>query len=143
MEGVVETRAFLTAAESGDAKLVMDMIVGGVHVDSGSPETGRTAQHNAAALGHKAVVSVLLRHGASTDEEDYLGRTPLEQASFNGHTQVVDMLLRAGADTRPVSTDMSPLHRAASRGHEDSVQLLLDAGLRVNAKSAVSYLKRQ
>eukprot|EP00899_Mesostigma_viride_P021374 jgi/Mesvir1/29238/Mv11419-RA.1 len=141
MEVADEMTAFRNAAERGDAELVKKMIADGADVNSRSEKTLRTALHGAAALGHKAVVAVLLRHGAFTDEKDKYGRTALDHSALKGHVEIVDMLIKAGASTEEKDKDgCTLLHWAATGGHKETVQRLLEAGLPINAKATVRYL---
>eukprot|EP00955_Chlamydomonas_euryale_P027189 286674-Chlamydomonas_euryale.AAC.4 len=57
---------------------------------------GVTALHVAAAGGHHACASLLLRCGAPPDDEDALGRTPLLLAAGVGSGVTVAMLLKHG-----------------------------------------------
>ncbi len=56
------------------------------------------ALHVAAALGHTAVASVLVDHGADVDILDSNGMTPLMWAAQEGHLAMVKLLIEAGAD---------------------------------------------
>ena len=48
-------------------------------------------------MGHKEVVELLLRKGASIDLGMNNGTTPLYIASKCGHREVVDLLIKNGA----------------------------------------------
>ncbi|ETI32872.1 hypothetical protein F443_20395 [Phytophthora nicotianae P1569] len=59
---------------------------------------GRTALHWAALSGSDEVLSLLLRNGASVDQQDTLdGLTALHYAAFYGHIKSTRLLVGAGA----------------------------------------------
>lgn len=91
--------------------------------------------HQAAALGHLALVRCLLRHGATLDTAIGSGQTALHLATLSGRGAVVDLLLRAGADPAcHTAAGLTPLHWAAMRGDERCARLLLAAGAPAEAR---------
>lgn len=74
----------------------------GLDVDARRPHSGRTALHLAAFEGHSAVVSLLLRAGASVTTRDADGESPLMSAVKGNHARVVRLLL-LGRSQAPAS----------------------------------------
>ncbi|KAF5706589.1 ankyrin repeat domain-containing protein [Fusarium mundagurra] len=87
---------------------------------------GWTPLHWAVSMGHKSVVEILLRSGASPDLPDLAGWTPTFWAAFKGHADIIEMLWRY--DTAPFRCDakgLTPLHWAVSAGQTEIVKRLL------------------
>jgi ankyrin repeat protein len=110
--------------------------------------SGCTALHWAAAKGHRAVVKLLLDHGANISSKTGIGivktgigivktaggQTALQLSAGQGHIDVLELLLQKGADiaARDASRGAMALHYAAHNGHEPAVRLLLERGTEVN-----------
>lgn len=77
----------------------------------GSADCNFTALHGAAANGHAAVASILIKHGADINAIHNEG-TALQLAIDRGHNDVVELLLKHGADAN--------LWERAIRGETDS-----------------------
>lgn len=56
----------------------------------------RTALHEAAKLGRRDIVRLLLLSGAHPDPQSSYGFTPLALAAQNGHTEIMELLLQKG-----------------------------------------------
>ncbi|KAH7215263.1 ankyrin repeat-containing domain protein [Fusarium oxysporum] len=87
---------------------------------------GWTPLHWAVSMGHKSMVEILLRSGASPDLPDLAGWTPTFWAAFKGHTYIIENLWRY--DTAPFRCDikgLTPLHWAISAGQTEIVKRLL------------------
>lgn len=56
----------------------------------------RTALHEAARLGRKDLVQLLLDSGADPDPRSGYGLTPLALAAQMGHTEIMELLLQKG-----------------------------------------------
>jgi ankyrin repeat protein len=80
---------------------------------------------DAAYLGHKGTVDLLLNIGCSTKARDDSGRTPLHCASFAGHEEVVQQLLLHGADPNIVVFGKTALQWAVQGERQSTIQLLL------------------
>ncbi|ETN16546.1 hypothetical protein PPTG_05732 [Phytophthora nicotianae INRA-310] len=88
---------FLEAARSGDMKTAQLCLRNEQNVDE-VDHLGRTALHWAALSGSDEVLSLLLRNGASVDQQDTLdGLTALHYAAFYGHIKSTRLLVGAGA----------------------------------------------
>ncbi|EMT62737.1 Ankyrin repeat domain-containing protein 50 [Fusarium odoratissimum] len=87
---------------------------------------GWTPLHWAVSMGHKSMVEILLRSGASPDLPDLAGWTPTFWAAFKGHADIIEMLWRY--DTAPFRCDikgLTPLHWAVSAGQTEIIKRLL------------------
>lgn len=87
---------------------------------------GWTPLHWAVSMGHKSIVEVLLRSGASPDLPDLAGWTPTFWAAFKGYADIIEILLRY--DIAPFRCDtkgLTPLHWAISTGQTEIVKRLL------------------
>ncbi len=88
---------------------------------------GGTPLFSAISKGHRDVVELLLRAGASLVTDIWIDG--LSSASLGGHRDVVELLLRAGADKDGVyGCRVTPVLAACLQGHKDVVELLLQAG---------------
>ncbi len=66
---------------------------------NGKSQTGDTALHTAAALGHDTVVQFLVEHGARVEAKNSRGITPLQAAMFGSTTGRGRAAAPAGADS--------------------------------------------
>lgn len=92
----------LGAVRLQDSQTVSDLLALGASPD-GSDHDGETALHMLAAMeqvDHSAIVSTLLRAGASTESRTKNGQTPIMRAAYHGCACMVVQLFRAGADLR-------------------------------------------
>eukprot|EP01050_Picozoa_sp_SAG11_P002795 SAG11_NODE_146_length_14788_cov_5.672884_3_plen_182_part_00 len=93
--------------------------------------------HKAAANGHTAVISLLLRKSLPVDARNRAKRTPLHSAAQAGRGDIAQLLLAAGADCNAVDVvKQSPLHFAAMYDRAPLVQILVGAGAVVNTCNA-------
>ena len=72
--------------------------------------------------GHKAVVQLLLNHGAKIDTQANVCKQ---------HTYTISCIVSMIQDSA------SPLYMASEKGHDDVVQLLLDSGATVDLPAKV------
>eukprot|EP00927_Polykrikos_kofoidii_P045623 TRINITY_DN3965_c0_g1_i4.p1 TRINITY_DN3965_c0_g1~~TRINITY_DN3965_c0_g1_i4.p1 ORF type:complete len:768 (-),score=135.08 TRINITY_DN3965_c0_g1_i4:45-2048(-) len=90
---------------------------------------GRTALHNAAGVGKRDCVELLLDAQAFVDRRTTGGLTALHIACQQGNLEVASLLLDRDADSCCEEDGGNvPLHLAAARGHTDVVTLLLERG---------------
>ncbi len=104
--------------------------------DHATPQSGVTALHKAAFLGHDETVRHLLKAGARPEVTDAEGVTPLLLACRNGHASVARALLKAGSAAVGVCTNQggaTPLHFAAKLGSTECCQMLIASKANVNA----------
>lgn len=95
----------------------------------------------AASQGHKAIVKLLLDHGAEVDAEgSSVFSTALSASSYFGYRSIAEMLLDHGAkpDWRRDNDDTA-LELACEGGHETIVELLINRGSDVNLRRAGGY----
>ncbi|KAH7153533.1 hypothetical protein EDB81DRAFT_791537 [Dactylonectria macrodidyma] len=92
-------------------------------------EYGQTPLLRAAAVGHEAIVRLLIDRGAAVDLEDDEQRTPLIRAATSGHEAVAQILLDHGALINAKNRfGQTALFGAVNEGFTAVVRLLLDAG---------------
>eukprot|EP01062_Namystynia_karyoxenos_P067142 TRINITY_DN61010_c0_g1_i1.p1 TRINITY_DN61010_c0_g1~~TRINITY_DN61010_c0_g1_i1.p1 ORF type:complete len:284 (+),score=74.00 TRINITY_DN61010_c0_g1_i1:83-934(+) len=132
------------AVRSGDANAVRAQLAADAGLrDAADPNargpSGRRAIHEAAGLGHGAVVSALLESGAGPAEPDNYGRTPVMLAAALGRGEVLRTLLAAlsrelspgevaGAVSRSDREGQTALHYAATAPVAQCVRQLLAHG---------------
>ena len=110
-------------------------------VNAGSQGMGNTPLHNAARLGHLAVVQFLLTNNVNVNAQDAGGRTPLAWAVVSTGTprfnlEIVDALLKAHADVDLADNwGQSPLHLAAFVASKPKLDLLLASGANLNRQA--------
>ena len=95
--------------------------------------------------GARAVIELLLEHGANINAKSYHGLTPLHLAVYQADHTLIELLLNHGADIHArTNTDSyglggrftTPLHIAAeSNPKSRSIATLLDHGADINAKA--------
>merc|ERR550514_437808 len=95
-----------------------------------SREMGKTPLHWASQLGRRAIVEMLIKHGATLDPIALCGafeNTPLMLAAEFGHPNVVQVLLEQGADPNKSNGCFTPLQLAkASEPRDESIQAQKD-----------------
>ncbi|KAK2782915.1 hypothetical protein FQN52_000555 [Onygenales sp. PD_12] len=95
-------------------------------------QLGRTPIGEAALLGDKDMVSLLLDHGVDVNGRDIYGRTALHAAASIGDTVLIRFLLSKGAYINlGCGCSRTALGEAAFGGHERAVETLLDCGANV------------
>lgn len=81
----------------------------------------------AANNGNKAIVTMLLDHGADPEQRGGFHGSPLQAAAAGGHIEVVKLLLAKGADADARGHRWgNPLKAAITFGHHDIQRLLLE-----------------
>lgn len=99
-------------------------------------DTGKTALHIAARMGHLAVTKLLAKAVPDLEARTPTrGYTPLYLASTGGHPQVVRALMKAGAELDAKNSQgWTPLHLASKKGHSEPMTVLIDAGADSNSR---------
>ena len=114
------------------------MLKRGLAPDAGDAHGARTLLHQAAALGHVQIVTLLLDKGADVNKlsaTSVRGRrtAPLHAASAAGAAAVIDLLVSRKADVNLLDGDgATALHAAVSGGAVESVRALLRHKVDVN-----------
>ena len=86
-------------AADGNTQNVLLLLEAGASIEAKQENPiGFTALNQAAYLGHKPVVELLLRFGAQVDCIDGYGGTPLVVAALNGELECVQVLSKGGAN---------------------------------------------
>jgi 26S proteasome non-ATPase regulatory subunit 10 len=83
--------------------------------------------------GNTAMVTDLLRAGASVNTPDELGCTPLQYACGNGHLDTAKLLLAEGADLQEPTGGSTALITAVQHNHQDVALLLIQSGADIDA----------
>jgi hypothetical protein len=99
---------------------------------------GRTALHQAAAVGNLKVMQMLITRGAPVNAKNSSGETPLHLAARFGHLDAVKYLIRSGAliNEKTKYTRATPLMAAAEMGHENIIRMLMISGAERDARDA-------
>lgn len=83
----------------------------------------------AASFGHVSVLRILTSWGVDVDMTTEDGTTALMSAARHGRLEAARMLIEAGAAVNPrTSKGRSPLMLSAAQGHKDVMKLLLQKG---------------
>jgi len=140
--GMTQKDEFLTAASSGNAKVVKMLLDSAGdnarELLTATTEYGHTPLHKAASSGNAEVVKMILDSAGDNARElltttDTDEETPLHNAAFLGHAKVVKMILdSAGEKARELLTatdkhENTPLHKAAYSGNAEVVKVILDS----------------
>jgi uncharacterized protein len=120
----------VSAARSGDAALVQQLLSNGANPNEADPESADSTLMIAAAAGHARVVEALLAGGAEPNLISRSGNTALHAACGAGRADAVAALLEGGAlvNIQQPATGETPLHVALKTGSADCRDLLVNAG---------------
>src|SRR6266702_5258325 len=102
-----------------------------------------TSLHFASTYGKRAIVQLLLDHGANANAESENGDNPLYKVCGNSQSKsqedgvrVARLLLERGVDVNAQRKDKwTPLHLASRNGNPGIIRLLLDHGANANTVS--------
>lgn len=90
-------------------------------------QKGLTPLHQAALIGFRDSILLLLDNGADVNARDNQGKTPMHYAAQIGSRDCLALLLHYNADSRAQDNNgMTALHLAASAGYENCLELLVD-----------------
>jgi ankyrin repeat protein len=124
------------AAYRGDVAEIERQIAAGADANAFEGTGDWTPLQMAAANGHVAAITALVKAGARVDGADNLGHTSLMFAVVEGHSAAIDALLAAGADVnRAINIGSTTLHWASNKGHLDTACVLLEAGSRAEVRN--------
>lgn len=90
----------------------------------------------------KALIKLLIEHGADLTTETHWGWTPLQGAVMCGMPEVVSYMIEKGADVNVHESKKekrTPLHAALSEHHEETdevMNILIEHGADINAKDS-------
>jgi ankyrin repeat protein len=118
----------MSAAASGQAKVVEMLIKAGADVNQRDSEDGCTALHYATYCDDSKALEILMQYGAEVDALSFEETAPLFSATAKENTNALVRLLDAGAEIDRNSTYGTALHQAATWGRDESVRVLLNAG---------------
>lgn len=94
---VLSDDAIFAAADTGDNKILLQLLQGGVKIEARAPD-GTTPLQLAVIRNHEEVVLTLLFFNADPNARGGYEICPLIAAINHGHTRLVKILLEAGAD---------------------------------------------
>ncbi|MDC0065797.1 ankyrin repeat domain-containing protein [Verrucomicrobia bacterium] len=115
------------ACRKGDIESARQYLLNGADANEND---GQPLQ-NAAGLGHKALVELLISKGADVNE--IYCDAPLHLASVKNHKVIVEILISKGANVNAKNhLGQTPLHYAAREGHNEVIELLIDNGADIN-----------
>ena len=99
---------------------------------------GRTALHQAAAVGNLKVMQMLISNKAQINAKNASGETPLHFAARFNHLDAVKYLIASGAaiNEKTRYTQTTPLMAAAEMGNETVIRLLMLSGAERDARDA-------
>ncbi|KAI0137469.1 hypothetical protein BJ170DRAFT_590398 [Xylariales sp. AK1849] len=104
-------------------KTIEHLVSCGIPVNSESPYVIGPL-HLAVYVGHRSVVALLLRSGASPNQT-YRGKSPFFLAASREDIASMQMLIEGGADSNRKSDGLTPLIRAASDGSIKTFDFLM------------------
>jgi len=93
----IKCHNLVDTASVGDLEATEEFLAAGQDPNE-APEEGRTALHFAAAKGHSACATALIKAKADVAFTDDIGNTALHMAAGYGYPEVVTALLDAGAN---------------------------------------------
>lgn len=124
------------AAQRGDVEKVRALLEKGADINyKDAMVLGHTPMTIAAAWGHTEVVSLLLDHGASVDQQNEDGVSALQCAASTAKSEMVKLLLDRKADVNHRDKNgRTPLFDAAcSKCPPENARLLIAKGADINA----------
>ena len=120
--------ALISAVKAGHTGMVVDLLDGGVPIDTKDDE-GMSLLHWAAWGGHVTTLRLLIRRGSDVNSVDSRGLTPLHWAASMGQTKTVRELISNRASKSVVVGEYgTPLDEAAIKGHLETVVAMLEEG---------------
>ncbi len=103
---------------------------------NGTINNGVTALHIAAALNHRDMTAILIKHGARMNAHTGIGATPLHWAASQNAQDTAELLIWGGANLNCCTrTGITPLHWAAFKNSRQIADLLIKSGADINART--------
>jgi ankyrin repeat protein len=93
---LIDPEEMLQAAQRGDVAKVRQLLASDTTLVNAKGVHNKTPLHLAAGNGHKAVVELLLGHGADFTLRDHSNLTPLDRALESKHTDIAELLRKKG-----------------------------------------------
>lgn len=138
MKRSAEIPVIITAAETGNRKVVLEELrrdPKAVHIKC---RIGYTALHAAVGQKHIDIVKLLLKHGADVKAECNRGDTPLHIAAEVGSLEIGKLLVKHGAEIRAAnSLGMTPLSMGTDNTETPGAQKLLRFFERLEGKKDI------
>ena len=127
-----------------DLVLAKMLLAAGANVKVTTRNGAITPLNMAAKNGNAAMVSALLKAGASATEITAEGMTPLMAAALSGSVDTTKVLLDAGAEVnaREKAHSQTALMFAAAEGRADVIKLLASRGADLKATTEVVKLEK-
>jgi ankyrin repeat protein len=97
---LVDPEEMLKASERGDVNKVRELLGRDSTLVNAKGAHNKTPLHWAAENGHKAVVELLLAHGADLSARDHFNFTALDLALKAGHVESAELLRKANSSLR-------------------------------------------
>ncbi len=121
--------ALIDAARRGDEQAAYRLLVAG-HPINMHDCGGRYPLHAAAEMGHPAMVSWLLQHGADIGVVTHDGASVLFSAALSGDIDILNLVFDAGAQgiNDRDNRGATPLHYAVTKQHTGAVRWMLAHG---------------
>ena len=138
------SKALYAAALAGDTSYAQKLLEHDVDPNESTYSSYRTPLQAAASRGYLDMMKLLLRHGATVnDETEYKGEgiyetdtagTALQAAAFKGEIEAVHLLLLKGANTSIRSGYYgNAIQAAAAGGHQNILEVFLKHNASVNS----------
>jgi uncharacterized protein len=125
----------MIAARTGNVQVVQALVAKGANVNATTEEAHATALMWSLALGHSAVITTLIEHGADVKISTTKGFTPLMFAARNGDIDVARLLVAKGAGVNDLASDGTHvLPFAILSGQPDFALFLLEQGADANGR---------
>lgn len=125
--------AFKAAARIGHYRIMKILLQEGIQVGGEKNSVGAKSLENAASIGSKEAVQLLIENSVDVDAPAESWGSALQAAAVSGHAEVVKLLVENGANVDAGGGFwVSALSAAASQRHFDVARFLLKNGADIN-----------